>query len=183
MAPKAKKWFALTALVAALISIDVSAVLLVAPKVRAAATGNGKVATMVRAGERAVAATLSSGLSDLSRAVMGSTARALFHGTRRSTEAYALVVRATPALEGRRLEVCGERVTMSSGASGCMARSAARTFVIECPETDKGPYHLEKMVDGPMPPASMCAERAGAGPPSRAPETGFARLIPQVMIY
>jgi len=183
MTPKAKKWFALTALVAALISIDVTAVLLLAPKVRAAATGNGKVATMVRAGERALAATLSSGVSDVSKAAMGSTARALFHGTRRSTEAYALVVRATPALEGRKLRMCGERMSISSRTPGCVTHGMARTFVIECPETDKGPYHLEKMVDGPMPPASLTAEHAGAGPPSRAPETGFARLIPQVMIY
>ena len=179
MTPKAKKWMALTALMAALVSIDVTAVLLLAPRVRAAATGNGKVATVVRAGERAVAAVISSRTRDLSHVLMGSTASALFHGTRRSTEAYALVVRATPTLEGRKLKVCGERMTMSARSSTCMSHS----FVIECPESEKGPYHVEKMVDGPMPPASLTAERAGAGPPSRAPETGFARLIPQVMIY
>lgn len=180
MTPKAKKWIALTALAGVLVSIDVTAWMVLAPRVRAAATGNGRVATMVRVGQRTVAAALASGASDVSRAVMGSTARALFHGTRRSSEAYALVVRATPALEGRKVRMCTEHVTFSSNATGGETRSC----VIVCPETDKAAYHLEKMVEGPMPPAPLCAERAGAGPPSqRAPETGFARLIPQVMIY
>ena len=181
MTPKAKKWIALTALAAALVSIDATGWMLLAPRVRAAATGSGKAAAMARASGHALATALSTSAADLSHAVMGSAARALFHGTRRSTDAYAFVVRATPALEGRKVTMCREHVSISSGANGCVARS----FVIGCPE-GHGPrkiLHLEKMVDGPML-MPETGERAGAGPPSqRTPENGFARMIPQVMIY